>query len=394
MPSRYSLHIGISQYNGTNEPKDLTNSVNDANINYSYCKHIEFFDKSIILTNSQVDLGVLVNYFYYFSQICRKGDLFVFTYAGHGVAVTGDSEFTDLKRGWESKLTKAHGEERTVAYNKKFRKWLLTSAADNAWLINNNDYFYDNLLTLLIKCFEPGVRILAINDSCQNASMIDTHNLSMSENAFKTLRSNVLASNWAKQSKANETKIYNIFEKLKITNEQKIKQGVIVMSSVWEFDLANDSGINNKNNGLYTGKFFEKILFSKNYYDLHQKIHDEIKSEYTNYFNSINLFVDKFYLSHYKKLTEENRKKLTTPNSFTNEQFYKLVEGFLDKADVAKELPPSLTGNDRYSKIEKMFEYKWKHYVMKTINLLSPWLNTDLADEFTPGFSSLKPFKL
>lgn len=399
MPSRYSLHIGVSNYDGTSEtasPKDLANAAKDASSMFQYCKFIEFFHKSVLLLNEQVDMGTVLDSLYYFSQICRPGDLFVLSYAGHGTTVRGDVErFPTLTRTYRENLLRAHGEPGTLMYDKKDKKWTLDSAADNAWLINKTDLFFDNLLTLLIKCFDPGVKILSINDSCQNASMIDTHNLPLSENAIKELENLCLASAWAAKSSSNKTKIQNIFVKLRQVNKQKIKQGVIIMSSVWEFDFARDSGYLNKDNGLYTSNLLKVLLNEspRDYFDLHDRVHTRVKKELQDHYNSITNFVEKFCNARPNAFNNAQLQQLRN-GTMSNQDFYAMVEKYLDKADRLTHLPASLTGGARYSKIEQLFNYKWEHYKQKTINLLSPYMNEDLANQFTPGFSDLKPFSV
>lgn len=397
MASRYSLHIGVSKYAGTADgafPKDLANAANDAQTMYQYCRFLEFFTKSTLLLNEQVDLGSTIDGLYYYSQICRPGDLFVLTYAGHGQLVSGDVErIKSLSRNYRDELKLSHGEPGMLKYDKKKREWVLESAADTAWLINNTDRFYDNLLTLMIKCFEPGVRILSINDSCNNASMIDTHNLSLSDNAIKELESNCLASQFARSSTVNSTKIQNIFVKLRQVNKQKMKQGVISMSSVWEMDAARDAGYLNKNNGLYTANLM-KVLIDESpqtYFELHSKVHDYVKKELNDYYDGLS-FANKFYTAKLKNLSATDKATVSSPG-LTNPQFYAIVEKYLDQSDKDLYLPSSLTGNARYLKIEQLFQPKWRHYQMRTVNRLAPYMIEDLADEFTPGFTKMRPFK-
>lgn len=391
MANKYSLHIGISKYNGANSPKDLKNPVNDALALYRVCNNLKMFDESVILKNEQVNFGTLVDKFFYFSQLCKKGDLFVFTYAGHGVDIGGDKEYSDLKHGYRERLKKAHGEPGKVTWNKKYKKWMLESGSESAWLINNKDYFYDNLLTLLIKCFAPGVRILAIMDSCQNASMIDTHNLPLSDYAINDMESKVLTSRFAIASQANSNKIKNIFHKLKIVNKQNLSQAVIVMSAVWEKDSAWDSGVLNNINGLFSGNMLFNLPSAINYFDLHSKIYSSVQTELKNYYDQFeNNFKAKAIITLRSRLSVETIELLCS-SSTSDEVFFSMVEKSLNLSDVLRELPASLVGTARHDKIARMFEYKWKHYRMNTIHLLSPYYNDDLA-YLSPGFENSAPF--
>ncbi len=284
MAKGYALHIGINKY-GSPIFKDLRNPCNDANSMRQITKSQQRFDKVSILTDSQVTLGNIVCGLLYYSQITQPGDIFVFTYAGHGTHTSPFRDYQYSQNQFNQRYLLSNGDENRNQYefNHIKKRWYRMSDIDAAIVIPDKTLLSDDILTLLLKCFKPGVRIVTIFDACESATMVDLNPKPLTDMGMFNLHQKLLTSPNARASQRNYDFIARMIDVLEHANELNMRAGLISMSAVFEEDQAKDSHpYEPSNNGFFTHtllKVWNQGRFSGNYFDFHSEIFDTIRSE-------------------------------------------------------------------------------------------------------------------
>lgn len=407
MKKRHALHIGISDYsyarinkstwNKTPEdPKDLRNALNDAKAMRDITKHEAFFDTVSFIPNNDCTFGLIAAAIFQYSKIVKKGDLFVLTFAGHGTQTGSNWEYLDkLPADWERKLLGRHGEKREVIYIKKEKKYQISSSSDATWVLNDGTKFFDDYLTLLLKCFVPGSQILVISDSCNSGTIVDVHELQLSDNVLNLLCLNLVNSYFAKHSEKNLEIAMEMCNYLDKANQVKMKAGVISISAVTDENEALDSGSLNLKNGLFTAnlmKVWNKGAFNGDYRTFYNEICNNIEKEMTDCYINLKYINTKLLHFYGPFIPAEFEEKLKNGDKHPMSFYIGLAENFVNISKYKlKNLPANITQEEKELIILEAFQKLWLDKVPKLVKKLTPYYNNTFA-KLAPGFENSMPF--
>ena len=139
---KYALHLGLNQvdpdhYDGWDGKLDAC--VNDSEF-YKGLSTKSGFEKIIVLQNNEATSDAVINHLTSFARDLEGGDLFFFTYSGHG------SQVRDI-----------NNDEAEDEF-------------DETWCLFNRQLIDDELFEAF-KAFKNGVKIFMVSDSCHSGSV-------------------------------------------------------------------------------------------------------------------------------------------------------------------------------------------------------------------------------
>lgn len=173
-PKKYALFVGISDYPGMGS--DLGGAVPDAvNLRNALTAKYDFrYENVATLTDSQATRDAILNGIGAVAKKAAKGDLFVFSYSGHGSLFPDEaSEQIDEKDPVEVNMVFSDGSEYTLPkglYDSTIVPYdaLLAPTSGKPW---ENMILDDELYTLFSSMTSKGVSVVFISDSCHSGTI-------------------------------------------------------------------------------------------------------------------------------------------------------------------------------------------------------------------------------
>ena len=162
MARAISLHIGLNEVDpavyGSKLP--LSGCVNDA-IDLSKIAEKQGYIPTILL-NNQATAANIIEQISQNAQTLQNGDIFLLTYSGHG-----------------SSIPDSTGDE--------------ADGQDESWVFYDRQFLDDELYNLWL-CFNEGVRVFVLSDSCNSGTMlksiIQSQKFKKSKSTFSTIVKN------------------------------------------------------------------------------------------------------------------------------------------------------------------------------------------------------------
>lgn len=227
MPIGYSLHIGLNKIDPRHYAGSagrLNSSESDALSMQALAKSMGFTDK-ILLTNEAVRERV-IHLIADASQKLLDDDLFFISYSGHG-----------------GLLPNLNNDPEPVGY-------------DQTWCLFDGQLVDDELKQLWVS-FKPGVRILAVSDSCFSGTMLHFHSTGLKNS--KILPPAVLKETYLR----NQAFYDKILARPNVPGE-RINASVLLLASCLDNQESLDGPFNSVfthhllnvwNNGTFTGNY-------------------------------------------------------------------------------------------------------------------------------------------
>jgi len=251
MAKGLSIHIGLNhvdpaQYEGWDGA--LNACVADAKDMRALAKK-RGFKENLLLLDEDATAGAVSGAIAAAAKALSKGDMLLLTYSGHG------------------------GQVKDRNHDEKDRM-------DETWVLFDRELVDDELFTLWGK-FKPGVRILALSDSCHSGTVVKDFPAFLDGGPRARFMPRDVA---AKVEKAHESLYRKIQKENKGSEKAKVGASVLLISGCMD----NQTSMDGDNNGAFTGalkKIWAGGKFKGPYRSFRDKIVAQLPSTQTpNYY--------------------------------------------------------------------------------------------------------------
>lgn len=215
MAKGLSIHIGLNhvdpaQYEGWDG--ELNACIADAKDMQALAKK-RGFKGNLLLLDEKATAGSVSSAIAAAAKVLRKGDVLLLTYSGHG------GQVKDRNRDEKDRM-------------------------DETWVLFDRELVDDEIYTLWGK-FKPGVRILALSDSCHSGTVVKDFPAFLNGGPRARFMPRVVA---AKVEKAHESLYRKIQKQHKGSEKTKIAASVLLISGCMD----NQTSMDGDNNGAFT----------------------------------------------------------------------------------------------------------------------------------------------
>jgi hypothetical protein len=216
MAKGLSIHIGLNhvdpaQYEGWDG--ELNACIADAKDMQALAKK-RGFKGNLLLLDEKATADSVSSAIAAAAKVLRKGDVLLLTYSGHG------GQVKDRNRDEKDRM-------------------------DETWVLFDRELVDDELYTLWGK-FKPGVRILALSDSCHSGTVVKDFPAFLNGGPRARFMPRAVA---AKVEKAHESLYRKIQKQHKGSEKTKIAASVLLISGCMD----NQTSMDGDDNGAFTG---------------------------------------------------------------------------------------------------------------------------------------------